>query len=265
MALHKQIYQIRFAKLKNKDALSKIQLLLYQTPLRSRETSELPPDVYTTEISYKTYVGGQSMIIPLSTTTIHANKLGYTVLDITGDKGQWLQNLNGRYVVLVVTVYNEGRKEDFMAGKNNLTCAFVTDVHNHTRVPRLVISREAHFGEEARRKREAPTTTSNFEQCSTNNKNCCRKDLVIDFKSDFNLSRVVEPPTLNIGKCEGACLGDKISEYQGYYSFIGKIDDEIRPCCVPDQVRNVTITAAANGRAGSYQLRDAIIISCKCV
>ena len=254
-------------KLKNKEGLSKVQLLLYQTPLKRKEASELPPDVYTAEISYKTYIGGQSMIIPLSTTTIHADKLGYTMLDITGDKGQWLKNLNGRYVVLVVTVYNEGRKEDFTAGKN-MTCAFVTDVGNHTCVPRLVISREAHFGEEARSKREVtepPTTDSSFEECSTKNNNCCRRDLVIDFQEDLGIQAVVEPRTLNIGKCEGACLGNKLPEHKDYYTLIGGTGLGVRPCCVPDQVRNATITATPNGKPGSYQLRDAIILSCKCV
>ena len=269
MATQSQQYKLKFQVPSKQAKVSKIQLVLYQRPLQKNSSDE-SPSTYTVEVSYKTSVRGQGIVVPLATTRIELSKSGYSVIDITADKGQWLKGLKGKPIVIVVMAYIEGRKETF-AQREEDSYQFVSETDNPSQTPRLIIMSDL-FTEEPtklRRKRQTtpePKTELPVERCSDTNNNCCRKELIVNFQKDLKLDTLIEPAELDIGYCSGSCIGLREPSHKNYYDFLNYTDQRsIRPCCVPDVIRSVTVTAKFNKTSHSFQWAPMKIISCKCV
>lgn len=259
VSLQRQQYHFAFDKL-TQERPSKIELLLYQL-----DGSVEVDNMQMAEISYKMKVDSRYVSIPLVTTTIHPSRRGYQTVDITTDNPQWLQNAKGGKVELLVTVFSES-SNSVQQGLTKNAARFSINTDNHTTAPRLVLMSE--IASTHRRKRDTHgLSTSNVQECRPDDPTaCCRRPLRINFKKDLQIDYIFEPREIDIGYCDGHCRHHR----QDYYNIITHVTsrrgdiDTVRPCCVPNAFRNVTVTTMINGKVGPYQLTNLKIISCGC-
>nr|QXY82394.1 transforming growth factor beta C HduTGFbC [Halisarca dujardinii] len=282
MVARSEIYKFKFQVERSAERISSIQLLLYHyhnqtTQEREAEQHGLHAP-HTAEVSYKMSIRGQAIAVPLATAHIDTARSGYSVIDITADKAHWLNMLKGRTITLIVKVFTEGTKE-MLEGERKSGYSFITATSDSLKLPRLVVMREPFAKEQSlpsqRRKRQSDSsdneesTNAEFETCPDTPNNCCRKDLIINMKTDLQLAsyQVIEPETLNVGQCSGSCRGDKEPQNQAHYEILGRTDiNSLGPCCVPDVTRGISVVIKFNE---TFTL-DVIfanmqIISCKCV
>ena len=254
--MQRQQYHLAFDKL-TRERPSKIELLLYQLD----GWAEVD-DMQMAEISYKMKVGSRYISIPLVTTSFHSSRMGYQTVDITTDNPQWLQNAKGGKLELLVKVFTESSN----AGQQGLT-RFSIDTDNHTTAPRLVLMSEIAPGSHRGKRDTHGLPSSNVQECRPDDPTaCCRRPLRIDFKKDLLIDHIFEPSVIDIGYCAGHCRHHR----QDYYNIMTHVTsrrgdiETVRPCCVPNAFRNVTVSTMINGVVGAYQLTNLKILSCGC-
>lgn len=217
------------------------------------------------EISYKMQVGSQHISIPLVTTTVHSSRKGYQTVDLTTDSPQWLQNTQDGKLELLVTVFSEN-SNTARHGLTQNAARFSTDTHNHTIAPRLVLMSEITPASSRRKRNTHGLLNSNVQECGSDSTACCRRPLLVDFKTDLQFDFPFEPRVIDIGYCEGHCRYHR----KDYYNIMTHVTsrrgdiETVRPCCVPNAFQNVTVSTVINGQAGAYQLPNFKIISCGC-
>lgn len=254
--MQRQQYHLAFDKLMQ-ERPSKIKLLLYQLD----GWAEVD-DMQMAEISYKMKVGSKHISIPLVTTSFHSSRRGYQTVDITTDNPQWLQNAKGGKLELLVNVFTESS----LAGQQGLT-RFSIDTDNHTTAPRLVLMSEIASGSHRGKRDTRGLPSSNVQECRPDDPTaCCRRPLRINFKKDLQIDYIFEPKVIDIGYCEGHCRHHR----QDYYNIMTHVTSQradietVRPCCVPNAFRNVTVSTIIDGVVGAYQLTNLKILSCGC-
>ncbi|KAI8773718.1 uncharacterized protein LOC106052055 [Biomphalaria glabrata] len=102
---------------------------------------------------------------------------------------------------------------------------------------------------------------------------CCKRQLDVDFNA-VDLNYIIQPRTMSIGYCFGYCDGmDQlmynhtavIQSMRWSSPLSGSLREQLKPCCVPIQLKDSFIITAENGVVTRKLLPNVMVEKCGCM
>lgn len=217
-----------------------------------------------------------------TTKNVRSEDEGYVSFDITEGIKRWQEGLSQHQQSLELDVLID--TPEIVGNGLNLPPVITFDVPTYGKGERraqMVVetlsnkeNSTAVLNNAMQRRRKRQTSTGggvNSAYCLNNpsEKNCCIREATVNFRRDLGWNWVILPASFKPNYCSGGCQNPRWPSATKSTEFLTRLRQNnptaaAEPCCVPHELRSITVLMVLNGRVVLNDIPDMIVKSCIC-